>query len=184
MPKIITLETPRLKLREWRDGDLDAWAAMSSDSRVMEYFAEKLDRPAADAMAKRMRDGLERDGYGWWALEIKGGPEFAGVIVLQEVSLAARFSPATEIGWRLAAGVWGNGYATEGARAALDFAFGHLNRQEIVAITAVGNARSRQVMQRLGMTYDPKDDFAHPRLEPGHPLRPHVLYRLRRTASS
>lgn len=176
----MTLETPRLTLRPWRDGDLDAWAAMSIDARVMEFFPAVSDRERAKATASRLSAALQRDGYGWWVAEVKGGTPFAGVIALQEVPFEAHFTPALEIGWRFAFDAWHHGYATEGARAALTFAFEELAREEVVAMTAVANVRSQGVMQRLGMTRDPADDFDHPLIEPGHRLRRHVLYRIQR----
>jgi RimJ/RimL family protein N-acetyltransferase len=175
----VNLDTPRLILRQWRDADVDAWAAMSADPRVMEHFPSTYTRAQAEASAAVFRAALERDGYGWWPIEVKGGAPFAGVIVLQEIPFEAHFTPAMEVGWWLAHEHWGHGYATEGARAALDYAFGELRRTEIVAITTPVNVRSQRVMQRLGMTRDPTDDFENPRIAPGHPLRTHVLYRLR-----
>jgi RimJ/RimL family protein N-acetyltransferase len=111
-------------------------------------------------------------------VQARGSPSFVGVICLQEVPFEAPFTPAYEVGWRLRAECWGRGYATEGARGALDFAFGSLHWKEVVAFTTASNLRSARVMERLGMTHDPRDDFEHPRLEPGHPLRSHVLYRI------
>lgn len=175
------LETPRLVLRQWRDADVDAWAAMTADPRVMECFPSTYDRAQAEDRAHRMRTALERDGYGWWPLEVKGGTAFAGVILLQELPFEAPFTPATEVGWWLAHEHWGHGYASEGARAALDFAFGELKRAEVVAITASVNVRSQRVMARLGMTHDPGDDFEHPWIAAGDRLRKHVLYRMRAT---
>lgn len=153
---------------------------MGADARVMEFFPGIEDRSRAEAGALRVREALNRDGFGWWVLEIKGGAEFVGVIALQDIPFEAHFTPAIEVGWRLRPELWGNGYATEGARAAIDYAFNKLDRPEVVAITAKINARSQRVMQRLGMTHDPADDFDHPNLEPGHRLQRHVLYRLKR----
>ncbi|HEY5348487.1 MAG TPA: GNAT family N-acetyltransferase [Candidatus Lustribacter sp.] len=178
------LETPRLLLRPWRDSDVAAWVAMSADPRVMEFFPATLERAQAELMVHGLRTRLERDGYGWWALEVKGGAAFAGAIVLQDIPFEAHFTPATEVGWWLARQHWGHGYATEGARAALDFAFGELRRSEVIAITTPANVRSRRVMERLGMTHDPVDDFEHPGIRVGNPLRRHVLYRLRAGATS
>lgn len=179
MAKLAVLETPRLILRGWRDTDVEAWAAMCADPRVMEYFPSTRDRAWAEATAHLFRTELERNGYGWWPIEVKGGTPFAGVIILQEIPFEAHFTPAMEVGWWLAYDSWGHGYATEGARAALGFAFRELHRTEVVAITTPVNVRSRRVMQRLGMTRDPKDDFENPRIAEGHPLRTHVLYRLK-----
>jgi RimJ/RimL family protein N-acetyltransferase len=175
-----TIVTPRLLLRPWRPADREAWVAMSADPRVMEFLRGTQVRADALAVADRLAAQLERDGYGWWVAECAERGSFAGVIALQEVPFEAAFTPALEVGWRLAAEYWGRGYATEGARAALAFAFNELDRTDVVAITARINLRSQRVMQRLGMTYDATADFEHPRVARGDPLRPHVLYRIRR----
>ena len=164
-------------LRQWREDDLAPWATMSADPRVMEFFPSVYTAAEAEAKAERMRELLERDGFGWWVMEIKKGAAFAGVICLQIVPFEASFTPAMEVGWRLPYEHWGHGYATDGAAAALRFAFNVLERREVVAMTAKTNLRSQRVMHRLGMTHDPADDFEHPRLAEEHPLRPHVLYR-------
>ena len=133
--RVPLLETPRLILRQWRDSDVEAWVAMSADPRVMEFFPAIPVRSDAEATASRLRARLESDGFGWWALEVKGGPSFGGVICLQRVPFEAHFTPAVEVGWRLAYESWGQGYATEGARAALAFAFEELKVEEVVAMT-------------------------------------------------
>jgi RimJ/RimL family protein N-acetyltransferase len=175
---VATIETARLRLREWTDDDVEAWIAMNADPRVAAFFSRSFTRELSESLAANMRAVLAERGYGWWAVEVRGVAPFAGVICLQEVPFQAPFTPANEIGWRLASQHWGNGYATEGARAALDFACTTLGWNEVVAFTAQTNDRSRRVMDRLGMTYDPSADFDHPRLEEGHPLRRHVLYRI------
>jgi RimJ/RimL family protein N-acetyltransferase len=174
------IETPRLLLRQWRDADLEPWAEMSADLRVMEFLGAPLDAARAIAIGKSLAERHERDGYGWWVVEVKDGPPFAGLIALQDVPFEAHFTPALEVGWRLAAPHWGNGYATEGAAAAIAFAFDELDRSEVVAMTAKRNLQSQRVMQRLGMTCDPADDFDNPRVAEGSALRPHVLYRIYR----
>ncbi len=151
---------------------------MNADPRVTEFFARPYTRERSEANAKTIRESLARDGYGWWAVEIRHGAPFAGLIALQAVPFAAPFTPANEIGWRFASEHWGRGFATEAARAALGFAFGELGWHEVVAFTAASNVRSRRVMERLGMTYDSRDDFDHPKVELGHPLLRHVLYRI------
>ena len=173
-----TLTTSRLLLRPWRDDDLPAFAALSADPRVMEFLPAVLDRAASDVLAARIRDHFDRYGYGLWAVEVPGAADFIGFVGLAVADFGAPFCPCVEIGWRLACAHWGRGYATEGARAALAFGFDRLGLREIVSFTTVANARSRRVMERLGMAHSPADDFEHPRLPPGHPLRPHVLYRL------
>jgi len=180
---VATLETSRLRLRSWRDSDIDPWAEMSADPRVMEHFPSTYTRAQSEASLIRMRERLEREGHGWWPIEVKGGTSFAGVIVLQEIPFDSHFTPAMEVGWWLAYDHWGKGYATEGASAALAYAFGELQRSEIVAITTPVNVRSQRVMERLGMTRDPAGDFDNPYLEAGHPLRRHVLYRTRQAPS-
>jgi RimJ/RimL family protein N-acetyltransferase len=145
---------------------------------VTEFFPKRYTRELSQDQAEYMRRKLALYGYGWWVAEIRGVAPFAGVIALQDVPFDAPFTPAREIGWRFAPEHWGQGYATEGARAALDFAFDGLGWNEVVAFTAVPNLRSQRVMERLHMTHDPAGDFDHPRIEEGHPLRRHLLYRI------
>jgi RimJ/RimL family protein N-acetyltransferase len=179
---VATIVTPRLRLRDWRDADLPAFAALNADPRVMAHFPETLDRAASDAKAARVRAHFAAHGFGFWAVEVPGEASFIGAVGLAVVGFEAPFTPAIEIGWRLAAGHWGKGYATEAAAACLDHAFGPLGLAEVVAFTVPANQRSRHVMERLGMTRRAADDFAHPGVPEGHPLRPHVLYRLPRAA--
>jgi len=150
---------------------------MNADARVMEFFPNVYTRAEADETAGRIRERLETNGFGWWIAETKDDAGFAGVIALQMVPFEAAFTPALEVGWRLPVAYWGKGLATEGATAAIAFAREHLGHDEIVAMTAEINLRSRRVMERLGMTHDAADDFDHPRLAEGHRLRRHVLYR-------
>lgn len=171
------IRTERLVLREWREADREPWAEMSADPAVMEFFPATLDRAAADAAFDRFSTALEQRGWGLWALEYEG--RFLGFTGLNPVGFEAPFAPATEIGWRLRREAWGRGFATEAARAAVAHAFAELGLLELVSFTAVGNLRSRAVMERLGMTHDPAEDFDHPNVQPGSPLRRHVLYRVR-----
>ena len=173
-----------LLLRPWRDSDLPPFAALNADPRVMEFLPAVLDRTASDAMAARIRDHFARHGFGLWAVEVPGVTDFAGFVGLNVPTFEAHFTPCVEIGWRLACDHWGKGYATIGARAALDFAFAELNRAEVLSFTVPHNVRSRRVMERLGMSHDEADDFEHPILPAGHPLRRHVLYRLARAESA
>jgi RimJ/RimL family protein N-acetyltransferase len=174
------VRTERLLLRRWRDADLAPFAAMNADPRVMEHFPAVLSREESDGRVERILAHFDRHGYAQWAVEIPGVAPFAGFIGLAVPGFDAHFTPCVEIGWRLAVEYWGRGYATEGARAALEFGFTELKLSEIVSFTVPANIRSRQVMERLGMTHDPRDDFDHPSLADGHPLRRHVLYRIRR----
>lgn len=177
MPETI-LTTERLLLRPWRDSDLAPFAAMNADPRVARWLGRTLDRAESDALAARIRAQFHRDGFGLWAAELVGVAPFIGAIGLSRPRFTAHFTPCVEVGWRLLPEHWGRGYATEGARAALAHGFEKAGLGEIVSFTAANNARSRAVMERLGMTRDPRDDFDHPDLAEGHPLRRHVLYRL------
>ena len=172
--------TPRLRLRRWRPEDRDAFAALNADPRVMAFFPSVLSRSESDAIVDRIEAHFDRHGYGLWAAEIPGVTPFAGFIGLAVPRFEAHFMPAVELGWRLDHRYWGRGYATEGARAALAYAFDTLTLPEVVSITAPGNARSRRVMEKLGLRSDPADDFDHPLVAEGHSLRRHVLYRIRR----
>jgi ribosomal-protein-alanine N-acetyltransferase len=176
------LTTPRLRLREWSDADLEPFAAMNADPRVMAFFPSVLSRAESDAAADRIRSRLARRGFGLWPVELRGqadadGPPFIGVIGLSLVELAVPFAPCVEVGWRLLPAYWGQGYATEAARAAMTFGYTQAGLEEIVSFTAVLNLPSQRVMQRLGMRRAPEDDFLHPLIAPGHPLQPHVVYR-------
>ena len=176
-PAPLELHTRRCVLRQWKDADLAPWAAMNADPAVRRYFPSLLDADQATAEAARCREAIAQRGWGMWALEIPGEFSFAGFVGLNVPHYDAPFVPAVEIGWRLAPSVWGRGLASEAAQAALDFAFAHLAVREVVAITVPGNEPSRRVMQRLGMVHDEAAAFDHPRIEAGHPLRRHVLYR-------
>jgi len=180
-PGVAELTTERLVLRAWRDADLAPFAALCADPRVMEHFPSLPSRAESDATVARIRRHFDAHGFGLWAVEAPGVADFLGFVGLIHVPFTAAFTPAVEIGWRLAAAHWGSGYATEAARRALAFGFEQLQLDQIVSMTVPGNLRSRGVMERLGMHRAPADDFDHPRLPDGHPLRRHVLYRLSRT---
>lgn len=174
------LRTERLLLRQWRDDDKLAFAALNADPAVMEHFPAPLSRAESDSFVDRMRDRLADHGWGLWAVERLDDGALLGFTGLAHFAEGFPFAPATEVGWRLARQFWGYGYATEAAHAALDYAFSVLALDEVVSMTASGNVRSQRVMQRLGMTRDPAEDFDHPRVPDGHPTRRHVLHRLRR----
>lgn len=179
MVPLLDIRTPRLWLRPWRDEDVEPFAALNADPRVMEFFPALLTRQETEAGVARLRAHFAQHGWGFWAVEVPGVAPFVGFVGLQNVSFSAPFTPAVEVGWRIAAAHWGQGYATEGARAALDGGFRRLGLPEIVSFTVPANVRSRRVMEKLGMHRAPSEDFEHPRLPEGHPLRRHVLYRLR-----
>lgn len=173
----VELHTRRCVLRQWQDNDLAPWAEMNADAEVRRYFPDVLDAEQAGAEAGRCRDAIAQRGWGMWALEVPGAFRFAGFVGLNVPHYDAQFVPAVEIGWRLARAAWGQGYATEAAQAALTFAFDRLALREVIAIAVPANAASRRVMARLGMAHDATGDFDHPRVQAGHRLRRHVLYR-------
>ncbi len=175
MPAVPELTTERLRLRGFRDADLEPFAALNADSAVMEHFPSTLTRPESDALVERIATRWATDGHGLWAVERTADGAFLGFTGIARLA----WLPEPEIGWRFARFAWGRGYATEAARAAAAFAFEVLRVPEIVSVTTVANERSQAVMRRIGMTHDPADDFPHPNLPDGHPQRPHVLYRLR-----
>jgi ribosomal-protein-alanine N-acetyltransferase len=173
------IATGRLLLREWRAEDREPFAALNADPRVMEFMPALLARAQSDALARASEAHFAARGFGPWAVEVPGVAPFIGFVGLVVPAFEAHFTPAIEIGWRLAAEHWGQGYAPEAALASAHHAFAVIGAEELVSFTTPGNLRSRAVMRRIGMTRDPADDFEHPRLAPGHPLRHHVLYRLR-----
>jgi len=172
------LSTPRLLLRRWRPGDLRRLTAICSDPEVMEYFPAPLSEAETMALIERAEHCFDVRGYGLWALELGEGGELIGFVGLSPVASEFPFAPAVEVGWRLARGQWGRGLAAEGASAAVAFAFERAGLPSLVSFTAAGNLRSRRLMERLGMSRDPAEDFEHPLLPFGHRLRAHVLYRL------
>jgi len=172
------LHTGRVILRGWRASDRAPFAALNADPRVMEFLPGVLTRAESDAFADRIEAHFAERGFGLWAVEVPGRASFAGFVGLAVPRFEASFTPCVEVGWRLAHPFWGGGYATEGARAALEFGFGKLGLAEILSFTVPANVRSRRVMEKLGMSHRAEDDFDHPSLPEGHRLRRHVLYRL------
>ncbi len=175
-----TLKTDRLLLRRWRDSDRLPFQAMNADPRVMEFIPSLLPGAESDTLFDRAQAHFDRHGFGLFAVELLDNHSFIGFIGLSIPNFDAPFMPAVEIGWRLAFEHWHRGLATEGARAVVGYGFNSLGLEQIVSFTTPANVRSRRVMERLGMTHDPADNFDHPRLSLGHPLRRHVLYRIRR----
>lgn len=174
------LRTERLRLRRWSDADLEPFAALNADPVVMEHFPAPLTRAKSDELVARIESTFDDEEVGLWAVEVTATGRFAGFTGLWPATFEAPFTPAVEVGWRLAREHWGQGYAPEAARASIADGFERLGLDEIVSMTAVGNDRSRRVMEKLGMTHDPADDFEHPKVPVGHHLRRHVLYRLTR----
>src|SRR5215470_17360821 len=144
------IRTERLVLRRWRDSDRAPFAALNADPRVMEFFPALLSRGESDAFVDRIEGHFGEHGFGLWAIEAPGLADFAGYVGLWTARFEAPFTPAVEIGWRLAAEHWGRGFAPEGARAALRFGFEDAGLAEIVSFTVPANTRSRRVMEKLG----------------------------------
>jgi RimJ/RimL family protein N-acetyltransferase len=175
------IKTQRLILRHWRASDREPFAHLNADSRVMEFMPNALSREESDALASRIELHFRKYGFGLYAAESVENKSFIGFIGISVPTFEAHFTPCVEIGWRLDAGYWGCGLATEGARAVVGHAFESLALKDLVSFTVPTNIRSRRVMEKLGMTHDPADDFDHPRLPKDHPMARHVLYRLNRS---
>lgn len=175
------IETPRLLLRPWEPRDAAPFAALNADPEVMRHFPEPLPRARSDALIERLRDRAARDGFCFAAAERRSDGAFLGMIGAARVDLpGAPVDGAVEVGWRLAREAWGQGYATEGARGAIAFAFGTLGAPEVIAFTTTLNTRSQAVMRRLGMRPDPARDFDHPMIAEDSPLRRHVTFAISR----
>lgn len=173
------LATPRLQLRRWRAEDAAPFAAINADTQVMQYLVGPLDRALSDTLMARIEAHFDAHGFGLWAVERRVEGDLVGFVGAQQVPFEADFTPAVEIGWRLAARVWGQGYAREAAEATLCDLCLRCGHQHIVAFTVPANRTSWGLMQRLGLRRDAAGDFAHPRLPADHPLSLHWLYRAR-----
>ena len=173
------IETERLLLRQWKDADLLTFAEMCRDREVMEYFPKRLTRKESDHLANRIRSLIADRGWGFWAVEVPGQSSFIGYVGLHIPRAAMPFQPCVEVGWRLAKEHWGQGYATEAARASLDYAFNQLQLSEVVSFTTLKNVRSQAVMRKLGMSLDRY--FQHPDLDANNALSEHVLYTIKRS---
>ena len=174
------IQTERLVLRPWVDEDREPFYRITSDPRVMEFFPSIPTHGESDALVDRCQAHYREHGFTFFAAELRETFELTGFIGLAHTPFQTHFTPCVEIGWRLGYEFWNRGLATEGARAALAYGFERLDLDEIVALTVPANRRSRRVMEKLGMTRNPADDFDHPRVPEGHPLRRHVLYRVKR----
>lgn len=171
------IETQRLILRHWVPADKDPFYKINADKRVMEFYPNVLTREESDGIIDRAQALLGNNELAMMAVELKENSKFVGFIGLQNIPFEAEFTPAVEIGWRIAFEHWNQGLATEGANAVLEYGFSNLNLAEIISITFEGNLRSRRVMEKIGMIRDLQGDFSHPRLPVDDRLRPHVLYR-------
>jgi RimJ/RimL family protein N-acetyltransferase len=176
------IKTDRLVLRTWRDTDLAPMAAINQDKQVMEYFPGLQDLATTRDFIQKAKQHYANYGYSAYAVELKANSQFIGFVGLAKVNFTAHFTPAIEIGYRLASAYWGQGYGTEAAKAVLDYGFAQLKLEEIVSFTAVINKRSRRIMEKIGLKHNPADDFDHPKIPLTSPLHRHVLYRLTRKA--
>jgi RimJ/RimL family protein N-acetyltransferase len=174
------LETKRLILRAWKDSDRAPYAALNADPKVMKYMPGILSAQETDELISRIRTDFDLNGLAPYAVELKATGEFIGSLGLAKTNFDAPFTPAVEIGWRLAYPYWNQGYTTEGALRVIMHAFEELDIPEIVSFTTKDNAASQRVMDKLGMTYERGGNFMHPGLPPDHKLALHVLYRLKR----
>ncbi|MSR88533.1 MAG: N-acetyltransferase [Candidatus Margulisbacteria bacterium] len=172
-----SIETNRLILRLWTEADLVPFFEMNQDPKVIEFFPGAMSHDQVELFFKKVLLQFETNGYGFWAVELKRTGEFIGYTGLAHVMFDAPFTPAVEIGWRLASEHWGQGYATEAALAVMNFVGEFLSLSEIVSFTVPQNLRSQNVMKKIGMERDVLGDFNHPRLDENHPLSLHVLYR-------
>jgi RimJ/RimL family protein N-acetyltransferase len=179
-PTLGVLQTDRLRLRLWQDQDVLPYVALNADARVTEFLPGPVTPEMAQQFFSAQNECYARHRCCYFAAELKASDELVGFIGMKRQDFAAPFTPCFEIGWRLGSGFWGQGLATEGARAVLAYGFGELGLDEIVSFTVPANVRSRRVMDRIGMTRDADGDFEHPALPSGHPLSRHVLYRISR----
>ena len=173
---MIEIVTPRLKLRQWKEEDKEPFFKLNSDPRVMKFMPKLLSKEESDNFVERIKRRFKEDGYSFFAVELIENQTFIGLIGLSIPRFQSFFTPCVEIGWRLAYDYWGKGYATEGAKASLNYGFNELNLSEIVSFTVSKNLRSRQVMERIGMKFI--DEFQHPLLPKEHCLSKHVLYKI------
>lgn len=174
------IATNRLIMRRWKEADRAPFAALNADPIVMEHFPALLSEIESNIMIDRIEQGFDNHRYGLWALEHRENGTFLGFTGLMYADFDVDFLPGVEIGWRLAQSAWGQGFATEAAAAALWFGFEQCDLDEILSFTTVANRPSQRVMQRIGMSRDRGNDFEHPAVPEGSPIRPHVLYRLAR----
>lgn len=174
------LSTDRLILRQWREDDLAPFAVINADPEVMRYFPSTRTRAESDETKERFTAHIDQHGFGFWATQLKSTGQFAGFIGMQHVDYLPS-GPAMEIGWRLDKSIWGQGFAPEGARACLAFAFSRLGLDEVVSFTASTNMPSRRVMEKIGMKHDVSRDFDHPLVAEESGLKPHVFYAIKST---
>lgn len=174
------LKTDRLQLRQWTEDDFLPFSKMCGDSAVMAFFPKLLTPNESKEVGKKIQSLIHERGWGFWAVDVSNQHKFIGFVGLHTPKESLPFSPCVEIGWRLSKSYWGNGYATEAAKACLAYAFGTLGLHEVVAFTALANLRSQAVMRKIGMR-DSGQNFMHPDIEEAHPQCEHVLYKINRS---
>ena len=174
------IETERLILRGWRDSDIEPFHTMCNDPEVMRYLGPPMSRAVAEESAARQNGFIGSHGYCFWAVERKADGAFLGFCGLKPGPAGTPIADEMEIGWRLARNAWGKGYAREAAEASIAWGWANTATPEISAMTVIDNVRSWGLMERLGMTRDLAGDFDHPAVAEGDPLRPHILYRIKR----
>lgn len=177
MPNYL-IKTERLGLRNWKESDLEPFAEICSDKLVMEFFTKSLNKEETHQLIIRLQQHFEEHGFCYFAVDRLDLDEFIGFIGLFHLTYKNHFAPCVDIGWRLSRNAWGNGFATEGARACLDFAFNELNLKEIFALCSEINLKSQHVMRKIGMQFHSK--FEHPKIEIDNPLRPMVVYNIKK----
>jgi RimJ/RimL family protein N-acetyltransferase len=176
----VILATERLILRTWKAEDAEAYFLINQDAKVIEFLPRSLTMQEVDDFIERVNKQQDERSYSLWAIELKETGEFIGFTGLNYTDFPADFTPAVEVGWRLGSQFWGSGYATEAAKAALDYGFNEMGLHEIVSFTVPANKRSINVMEKIGLKRDFAGDFAHPKLSMEHPLSQHVLYRIKK----
>lgn len=177
----MSLETKRIKLRQWRKEDIDMFAEMNSYPDVMRYFPKPLTRIESDCMAQRCKSHIAEYGWGLWCAQLIDSGEFIGFVGIHRPLKIMPCSPCVEVGWRLNKRHWGMGYATEAAELVLSYGFEKLGLTELVSYTTVSNVRSRAVMERIGLK-NTNQNFGHPEIEEDHPLFEHVLYKITKSS--
>lgn len=175
----IIIETERLILRTWEKEDAESYHQINQDPKVIEHLRGSLTRKEVNSFIIAANEHQNKHGYSLWAVELKETGELIGFIGLNYTDWDAHFTPTVEVGWRLGSKYWGKGYATEGAKAALEYGFKHSKLKEIVSFTVPANLRSIKVMKKIGLKRDMNGDFTHPKLVADHPLSKHILYRIK-----
>lgn len=173
---MIFFETSRLILRNWKDSDLKTLQQMNNDPIAMGFFLRKLSFEESVLFMERIELEFHERNYGLYAVELKESNEFIGFTGFHYTDIDTDFAPCIEISWRYIPKVWGHGYATEAAKACIEYAKEELNFKELYSFTFILNKRSENVMKKLGMKR--VGNFQHPLIPDGHKLKEHVLYKL------